>query len=197
MNFTMKTQYLITTALLASGILSAAPAFAGSRIMPGGRSMSAMRANDFARTPFTAERGNLFSQTAVGKPRPGISVDDGKGGWKPYVPPAKSNVIGSSTYGGKTTTVTKNPDGSHTVSVTDENGRTSSTVHGPSLPGISVDDGKGGWKPYVPPAKSNVIGSTTFDGKTTTVTLNPDGSHTVSVTDENGNTTSTLHPAVK
>ena len=54
----------------------------------------------------------------------------------------------------------------HTVSVSDENGKTTSMVNGKTPAGISVDDGNGGFKPYVPPAKSPVIGSSTYEGKT-------------------------------
>jgi hypothetical protein len=117
--------------------------------------------------------------TPKAKLPPGISVDDGKGGWKPYMPPAKSNELGSTTYGGKTTVVYKNGN----VGVTDANGKTTVTPKAKPAPGsIWVDDGKGGWKRYVPPAKTNILGSTTYNGETRVVTQNPDGSHTVTVT---------------
>jgi ribosomal protein L21E len=107
-------------------------------------------------------------------------------------PVSARSVMGSSNYGGKTTVVTKNNDGTHTVSVTDANGKTTSTVKGKMPAGISVDDGNGGFKPYVPPAKSPVIGSSTYEGKTTVVAKNSDGTHTVSVTDANGKTISII-----
>src|SRR5450755_1913399 len=66
-----------------------------------------------------------------------ISVDDGNGGWKPYVPPAKP------------------PAGPTGISVDDGKGGWKPHVPPAKPPagptGISVDDGKGGWKPYVPP----------------------------------------------
>src|SRR5882762_1558897 len=46
----------------------------------------------------------------------GISVGDGNGGWKPYIPPPKP-PIGASAFDpstGRTTTSTRNADGSHT-----------------------------------------------------------------------------------
>ena len=137
-------------------------------------------------TTIVTRTGNISVTDGAGKtvttPRPmlppGISVDDGKGGWKPYVPPAKSPELGSTTYGGKTTVVYKNGD----VGVTDGNGKTTITPKAKPGPGIWIDDGKGGWKRYVPPAKTNILGSTTYNGETRVVTQNPDGSHTVTVT---------------
>jgi hypothetical protein len=127
-------------------------------------------------------------------PPPGISVSDGKGGWQPYAPPAKSNELGSTTYGGETRVVTRNADGSHTVTATDANGKKTVMPQPKLPPGISVDDGKGGWKPYTPPAKSNELGSTTYGGETRVVTRNADGTHTVTTTDANGKKTVTPQP---
>ncbi len=122
-------------------------------------------------------------------------MDDGKGGWKPWTPKPKSDELGSSTYEGVTTTVRKNKDGSHTVITDDGKGGRREVVRQVFEKGsIYVDDGQGGWKKYTPKAKGRfprVIGSSTYDGLTTTVTLNADGSHTVTVTDQGGNVLST------
>ena len=60
----------------------------------------------------------------------------------------------SGTYQGTTTTMSKNADGTYTVTRTDANGNTTTKVigkpqYGPT--GIAVGDGKGGWVPYNPP----------------------------------------------
>ncbi len=267
----MKTQSIISASLLALGLAMAQPALAQHIQVPdgnggwqqykpqpksdvigsstyGGKTI-VVRKKDNGHSVTTTDATG--SKTEFHGPEPkGISVDDGKGGWKPYVPQPKSDVIGSSTYGGKAIVVRK-ADGGHTVSTTDAGG-TKTEFHGPMPKGISVGDGKGGWMKYVPLPKSKVIASTTFDGetrevnrkheititggdggrrielggrfpvgisvpdglggwmkfkpkpkskvvasstfegKTTVVTLNPDGTHTVTVT-ENGVTTSTVH----
>jgi len=142
-----------------------------------GRDTLVTRNPDNSRTVSTTENGRTSSEVRRDPPKGSIQVDDGKGGWTDYKPQPKSDILGSSTYNGVTTVVTKDDVK-------------------PKLPkGISVDDGKGGWKPYVPQPKSNVIGSSTYDGKTTTVTDNGDGTHTVTVTDENGNSSSEVHAA--
>jgi hypothetical protein len=111
-------------------------------------------------------------------------------------PASARDFMGSSSFGGRTTTVFRNGDGNHTVSIT-ENGMTRTELHGPMAAGISVDDGNGGWKPYVPPAKSKLIGSSTYGGKTTTVTRNDDGTHTVTVVDGEGKSSSEVHPLAR
>jgi hypothetical protein len=65
----------------------------------------------------------------------GIQVDDGMGGWKPYVSP-------------------RIPAGPTGISVGDGRGGWKAYIP-PARPGpgISVDDGNGGWKPYTPPAR--------------------------------------------
>jgi hypothetical protein len=127
-----------------------------------------------------------------------ITIPDGKGGWKAWTPKPKSKDLASGVVDGAKRTVTKNPDGSHTVTIDDGKTATSES-HAKLAPGIYVDDGKGGWKKYepkkAPKGKPRVIGSSTYEGRTTVVTLNPDGSHTVTTTDANGNTTSETHPA--
>jgi hypothetical protein len=55
-----------------------------------------------------------------------------------------------------------------------------------------VPDGNGGEKLYTPPPRSNVLGSTTYEGVTTTVTDNGDGTHTVTKIYANGLQTSQL-----
>jgi ribosomal protein L21E len=196
----MKIHHLLASTIIAASVLAVAPAsardFASSSF--GGRTTTVLRNTDGSHTVSIAEKG--ATRTELHGPVPaGISVDDGNGGWKPYAPPVKSKLGGSGTYGGVTTIVEKNDDGTHTVTVRDGAGNTSSEIHGAAPAGtssISVDDGKGGLKPYTPPAKSKVIASTTYEGKTTTVTRNDDGSHTVTVVDENGKTSSEIHPLV-
>jgi hypothetical protein len=142
-----------------------------------GRDTMVTRNPDNSRTVTTTENGKTDTRVLRDPPKGSIQIDDGKGGWTDYKPQPKSDILGSSTYNGVTTVVTKDDVK-------------------PKLPkGISVDDGKGGWKPYVAPPKSNVIGSSTYDGKTTTVTDNGNGTHTVTVTDENGRSASEVHAA--
>src|SRR6266550_2606900 len=72
------------------------------------------------------------------------------------IEPASAASASASSYypsTGRTTTSTANPDGSHTVTVTDAKGNSSSTVRGKRAPGIYVGDGNGGYKRYDPPAK--------------------------------------------
>jgi len=115
------------------------------------------------------------------------------GGLLGLEPASAGTVLGSSTYGDRTTVVARNDDGSHTVTVRNREGNSTATVHGKPTAGptgISVDDGRGGYRPYVPPERSSVIGSSTYQGQTTVVTRNNDGTHTVTVTDRAGNATS-------
>ncbi len=163
----MKT--LLTTSLIAALMAGSSASAGGLSLMHGSRQLEALN---------TARPAKVVKASS-------ISVDDGNGGWKPYVAPAKSKVRGSSSYEGKTTTVTDNA-----VTTTDERGVTTTTPRTKPGPGISVDDGNGGWKPYVPPAKSKELGSSTDGGKTTTVTDNGDGTHTVKVRDRDGKETS-------
>ena len=118
----------------------------------------------------------------------GISVPDGKGGYKPYNPPKEPE--GGTFYDpetGRTTTGVFNKDGSITRTVTDGDGKATTTVipkpdAGPT--GISVPDGKGGYKPFNPPKEPE--GGTIYDpetGRTTTGVFNKDGSITRTVTD--------------
>jgi hypothetical protein len=144
----------------------------------------------------TDSNGKTTSETHPNAyPQGSIMVDDGNGGWKPYVKPPKSNVIGSTDFDGKHVEVIDNGNDTHTVNTTDSNGNTTSETHPVEYPKgtIMVDDGKSGWKPYVKPPKSKVIGSTDFDGKHIEVADNGDGTHTVNTTDENGHTTSETH----
>ena len=86
---------------------------------------------------------------------------------------------------GRTITSNGNADGSHTVTVTERDGKSTTTVRGKLPAGIHVDDGNGGWKPYNPPPKLP-IGGSAYDpetGRTTTSIRNADGSHTVTVTE--------------
>ena len=97
-----------------------------------------------------------------------ISVDNGRGGWKPYEAPAKP--VG-------------NANG---ISV--DNGRGGwKPYNAPTKPvgnahGISVDDGNGGFKPYIAPPKPPIGGSSTYGGKTTTSTLGLNGLHLITQT---------------
>ena len=83
--------------------------------------------------------GGWTPYVAPAQPGPGISVDDGKGGWKPY----KAKKIAGNAHG---------------ISVDDGNGGWKPYVE-PVRPGrgISVDDGKGGWKPYSRPVMNGAI----------------------------------------
>lgn len=178
----MNTKLLLTTSLAAASLLAAQPAcafsFDASSLLGGLSSVGGHSANT------VRPRAKL--------PK-GISVDDGKGGWKPYTPPARSNVLGSTNYGGESRTVTDNGGGSHTVTTTDAGGRTTTAVNAKLPQGTYVDDGNGGWKKYAPPAKSNELGSTTDGGETRVVTDNGDGTHTLTVTDKDGNRRSEIH----
>ena len=91
-------------------------------------------------------------------------------------------TLGSSTYHGVTTSVARNADGTHTVTTTDRNGKTTSKVTGNE----PVTKPVGGNGPFGPPNS----GSSTYNGVTTTVTKNADGTHTVTTTDASGNTSS-------
>ncbi len=85
-----------------------------------------------------------------------------------FQPALAQRVIGSSTYEGTTITVTQNADGSTTVTRTDKDGHTSTTVRPKPQKGqILVDDGKGGWKRYNPPPKppAGPTGVSVGDGK--------------------------------
>ena len=55
-----------------------------------------------------------------------------------------------------------------------------------------MPDGNGGEKLYTPAPRSNVLGSTTYEGVTTTVTDNGNGTHTVTKIYPNGLQTSQL-----
>ena len=68
---------------------------------------------------------------------------------------------------GRTITSNGNADGSHTVTVTERDGKSTTTVRGKLPPGIHVDDGKGGWKRYNPPPKppAGPTGISVGDGK--------------------------------
>jgi len=54
---------------------------------------------------------------------------------------------------GRTITSNGNADGSHTVTVTERDGKSTTTVRGKLAPGIYVGDGENGWKRYNPPPK--------------------------------------------
>jgi hypothetical protein len=182
---------LLTTAILAATVhaFGAADAKAnsfGSSTYRGVTTTVTGNGNGTRTVTRTDVYGGRSSQVVGGPRAPGIYVPDGKGGEKLYTPPAKSNVIGSSTYDGATTVVARNGDGTHTVTKTDANGNKSSEVNAAHAPGIYVPDGKGGEKLYTPPAKDNIIGSSTYKGVTTTVTGNGDGTRAVTKTDANG-----------
>ncbi|HUE64339.1 MAG TPA: hypothetical protein VMO78_08185, partial [Rhizomicrobium sp.] len=102
----------------------------------------------------------------------------------------RSNVLGSTTYEGVTTTVTDNGNGTRTVTNFDAGGAGSSRVIAPKAPGIYIPDGNGGEKLYTPPPKSNILGSTTYNGVTTTVTDNGNGTRTITKIYANGLQTS-------
>jgi hypothetical protein len=93
---------------------------------------------------------------------------------------------GSTEYRGTIRRVASNANGTHTVTNTDASGASSSQVIAPKAPGIYVPDGNGGEKLYTPPPKSNILGSTTYKGVTTTVTDNGNGTHTVTKIFANG-----------
>ena len=193
----MKTNILFAASILTTlaTSLAATPASAGGFMGYStyeGRTTMVAGNGEGSRMVFGFGAGGM-RMNSYQRPMPGtIQVDDGHGGWMDYQRPARNHIMGSSIYGGRETVVTRNADGSHTVNVT-ENGMTSSEIHREAPRGtIQVDDSNGGWKPYVAPPKSKVIGSSTFDGKTTTVTDNGDGTHTVTTT-ENGMTSSETH----
>jgi hypothetical protein len=198
----MNTRYLITTALLAASLFAIDPASASSFLGSssfGGKTTSVFKNDDGSHTVLSHDEfGRTHMETHGDIPAgpSGISVDTGNG-WQAYNPKPKGKDSASTDFDGRKVDVTSNGDGSHTVNVTDENG-THTDVHDPIIgnaDGISVDDGKGGWKPYEKPLrkKMRVVASTTFDGKTITVVDNGDGTHTVYTIDENGNTTTETH----
>ncbi len=216
----MKTQILLSTAIVVAGLFAIQPANAAglsltsfspkSVHMPApkgkligssafdGKTTNVFRNRDGSHSVVTRDDKGLTKTANHAKPKPGsIQVDDGKGGWKPYTPPAKSDEIGSTTRDGETTKVRRNDDGSHTI-ITDDHkgGRREIRRTKFELGFIYVDDGNGGWMKYEPKPKNFpiVLSSTNFDGKTIVVTLNADGSHTVTTTDnETGESTSETH----
>ncbi|HZQ39397.1 MAG TPA: hypothetical protein VFA87_01340 [Rhizomicrobium sp.] len=173
----MKTNTLfvasILTASLAASLAATTPASAGGFMGYStyeGRTTTVAGNGEGSRMVFGFGAGGMRMDMRQ-RPMPGtIQIDDGHGGWMDYHRPARSDVMGSSIYRGRETVVTRNADGSHTVNAT-ENGMTTSEVHREAPRGtIQVDDGNGGWKPYVAPPKSNVLGSSTYEGVTKVVT---------------------------
>lgn len=173
----MKTNTLfvasILTASLGGSLAATAPASAGGFMGYStyeGRTTMVAGNGEGSRMVFRFGTGGM-RMNSYQRPMPGtIQVDDGHGGWMDYQRPARNHIMGSSIYGGRETVVTRNADGSHTVNVT-QNGMTTSEVHHEAPRGtIQVDDGNGGWKPYVAPPKSNVLGSSTYEGVAKVVT---------------------------
>lgn len=150
----MKKHTLIATALVAAGIAAAGTASA------------------------RAFQGRPLPQPQ--KPPPGISFDDGKGGFIRYQPPKLP--IGGSTVDGKTTVV-DNGNGTHTVTNTDGEGKKVVLVK----PNLSTQPPIH----YVSPKEP--IGGSTVDGKITVVD-NGNGTHSVTTTDEQGNRTTVVNP---
>src|SRR5258708_31955557 len=75
---------------------------------------------------------------------------------------------------GRTITSNGNADGSHTVTVTERNGKSTTTVRGKLAPGIYVGDGENGWKRYNPPPKPppGPTGISVVNGKHGLITYN-------------------------
>ena len=121
-------------------------------------------------TKTVTDRNGKSVTTIIPKPKrgpTGISVPDGKGGYKPFNPPPKEPEGGTfyDPKTGRTTTGVFNKDGSITKTVTDGDGKATTTVipkpvRGPT--GISVPDGKGGYKPYNPPRRNPRAGRSTI-----------------------------------
>ena len=182
--------HLITTwflmgSVIVSGTVADAKSYSGSTVYQGTIRRVASNANG-TRTVTNTDASGAGSSRVIAPKAPGIYVPDGNGGEKLYTPPPRSNVLGSTTYEGVTTTVTDSGDGTHTVTNTDAGGAGSSRVITPKAPGIYVPDGNGGEKLYMPPPRSNVLGSTTYEGVTTTVTDNGNGTRMVTNTDAGG-----------
>ncbi len=135
---------LIATSLLAIEPASAAAASASSYDPSTGRTTTSTANPDGSHTVTVTDANGNSSSTVRGKRAPGIyvgdgnggykrydppakppagptgiSVGDGNGGWKPYNPPPKLPASASSfdPETGRTTTSTRNADGSHTVTV--------------------------------------------------------------------------------
>ena len=182
--------HLITTSFLmasviVSGTVADAKSYSGSTVYRG--TITRVTSNaDGTRTVTNTDSGGAGSSRVIAPKAPGIYVPDGNGGEKLYTPPPRSNVLGSTTYEGVTTTVTDNGNGTRTVTNTDAGGAGSSQVIAPKAPGIYVPDGNGGEKLYTPPPRSSVLGSTTYEGVTTTVTDNGNGTRTATNTDAGG-----------
>jgi hypothetical protein len=144
------------------------------------------------RSAVGSSNGHRNHPEGKGKKGSTISVDDGHGGWKPYEPKPKDPP---------TSPPPPPPAGHAGISVDDGHGgwkpyepkpKDPPTLPPPPPPaghaGISVDDGHGGWKPYEPKPKDPVVGSSTDNGVTTTVTTNGAGGHVVTTTDADGKT---------
>lgn len=206
----MKTNILLSTAIVAAGFMAIQPAQAGGFSMPRGmhmmmapkgkptflgsssfegRTTTVLRRNDGAHIVNILDKAGARTEVRQRMPA-GISVDDGKGGWKPWTPKPKSDEIGSTDRDGVHISVRPTDVGLE-ITRRDRDGNTIRQDGHPRLgPGIYVDDGDGGWKKYTPKPRGRfprVIGSSTFGGETRTVTLNADGTHTVTVTDADGN----------
>ena len=82
--------------------------------------------------------------------------------------------------------VVNNGNGTHTVTIVDGNGQTTSTIVKDGATGAAGKDGKNG--------KDGATGATGADGKNAeaSVTDNGNGTHTVTIVDGNGQTTSTV-----
>ena len=193
----MKSRYLLIYPLVAVSLLALAPASAGPVLgstNDGGVTITVTDNGDGTHTVSTDDGNGHTTSTVQPKLPPGTSVDDGKGGFKPWRPRPKEPTGGSKTEDGVTTTVTHNGDGTKTVATDDGNGHKTSAVRPKLPPGISVDDGKGGFMPLPPRPKSPVLGSTNDGGVTITVTDNGDGTKTVTTDDGNGHKTSAVRP---
>jgi hypothetical protein len=118
-----------------------------------------------------------------------IQVGDGHGGWSEYRRLPRGPSYASGEFGGVRRTAMANGDGAHTLTETDNFGRTSSWTT-PKYPrGISIPDGDGGWRRYKPAPRGPSYASGNIDGVNRIVTANPDHTHTITEIDGAGRAT--------
>jgi hypothetical protein len=172
----MKPHYLFAFSLVTTAAL-AAPVWSGEVVGSTtyeGETVTVRDNGDGTRTVTRIKDGKQTSERVGVAPPPGkivlrtITFKD-QVAFVIAPPPIKSDALAWAKVDGKYLTVIDNHDDTHTVRTFSGRSDTAIVTTRPG-PGISIDDGNGGFKPYTPPPKSPVLGSTTYEGQKTTVT---------------------------
>ncbi|HEU6874010.1 TPA: G5 domain-containing protein [Streptococcus pneumoniae] len=147
---------------------------------------------------YTAGKDELVQTTVVKDGQDGAAGASGRDGKEVLNGKADPTTVVKDGKDGKTAniTTTENPDGSHTITVTNPDGSTKETVvkngKDGKTPKVEVTDNNDGTHTVkVTDGDGNVTNAIIKDGKdgkaaTATTTENPDGSHTVTITNPDG-----------